>query len=167
VPVTYDEGGDPACWADEFADHLGLEPATHQDGAPMDQTPTPLEVVTRFYEALATRDFDAILELTSPDIVVTQDPSLPWGGRYEGHDGLGAISLALFSAIDSAVTIEAIFEAGDRVVQYGRTAGTVRANGVAFDIPECHVWRVDAGRAVEAQYFIDTPAMLRALAGEG
>ena len=128
-------------------------------------TPTPLDVVSQVYDAFARRDLEAVLALTSPDIVITQDASLPWGGRYEGHDGLGQFVMALLGSIDSAVTVEAMFEAGDRVVQYGRTAGTVRATGATFDIPECHVWRVEDGRAVEAQYFIDTPAMLAALAG--
>ena len=125
---------------------------------------SPLDVVTDVYDAFARRDLEAVLELTSPEIVVTQDPTLPWGGRYEGHDGLGEFVMALLGSIDSAVTIEAIFQAGDQVVQYGRTAGTVRATGQPFDIPECHVWRVEHGKAVEAQYFIDSAAMLAALA---
>ena len=126
-------------------------------------TTTPLEVVERIYEAFAAKDLDVILRLFSPDIVVTQNPSLPWGGRYEGHDGLGRFSTTIRGLIDSQVTVLAMFEAGDRVVQYGRTAGTVRDTGATFDIPECHIWRVEDGRAVEAQYFIDTPAMLAAL----
>ena len=103
---------------------------------------------------------------THPEIVVVQDPALPWGGRHEGHDGLGTFMLALVGSIDSAVTIDAMFQAGDSVVQHGRTAGTVRATGVAFDIPECHIWRVVDGLAVEARYFIDSAAMLDVLAAE-
>jgi uncharacterized protein len=129
-----------------------------------DQQPsTPLEVVTAIYDALARRDLATVLELTSPDIVITQDPALPWGGRWEGHDGYGEFALTLVGAIDSKVTTLALYEAGDRVVQYGRTAGTVRANGATFDIPECHLWRVEGGLAVEAQYFIDSAAILEAL----
>lgn len=125
---------------------------------------TPLQVVQAIYTAFASRDIEAVLRLTDPAIVVTQDPSLPWGGRFEGHDALGEFTLALIGAIDSAVTVEDMFQAGDHVVQHGRTAGTVRASGVAFDLAECHVWRVVDGRAVEAQYFIDSAAMLDALA---
>lgn len=124
---------------------------------------TPLDVVRAIYDAFADRDLDAVLRLTDPEIVVTQDPALPWGGRHVGHDGLGAFVMALLGTIESAVTIEALFAAGDTVVQYGRTAGTVRATGASFDIPECHVWRVRDGRAIEAQYFIDSTAMLEAI----
>ncbi len=129
--------------------------------------PTPLAVVAAIYEAFAAKDIDAILRLVSPDIVLEQDPALPWGGRYEGHDELGRFMLALVGSIDSAVTIHELFQAGDAVVQHGRTAGTIRATGVAFDIAECHVWRVVDGRAVEARYYIDSAAMLEALAAEG
>jgi len=129
-----------------------------------EELPTaPIEVVRRLYQAFAERELDVIPQLVSPDVVITQDPALPWGGRYEGHDGMGEFTLKLLGAIDSAVTVHELFEAGDRVVQYGRTAGTVRATGEPFDIAECHVWRVEDGRAVEAQYFIDSAVMLRAL----
>jgi ketosteroid isomerase-like protein len=128
---------------------------------------TPIEVVRAIYEAFASKDIEAILALMHPEIVVVQDPALPWGGRHVGHDGLGTFMLALVGSIDSAVTIENMFQAGDSVVQHGRTAGTVRATGVAFDIAECHIWRVVDGLAVDAQYFIDSAAMLDALAAEG
>ena len=123
----------------------------------------PVEVVRAIYEAMAAKDIEALLALIDPEVVVTQDSALPWGGRHVGHDGLGTFVLALVGAIDSAVTHLALYEAGDQVVQYGRTAGTVRANGAAFDIPECHLWRVRDGRAFEAQFFIDSEAMLEAL----
>ena len=57
-----------------------------------------------------------------------------------------------------------MFAAGDRVVQHGRTRGTVRANGAAFDIPECHIWTVRDGRVLAAEFFIDSAQMLAAIA---
>ena len=130
-----------------------------------DQVPTaePLEVIERLYRAFAERDLETVLALTSPDIVIEQDPALPWGGTHHGHDGLGRFVLALLGSIDSQVTVQAMFAAGDQVVQYGRTAGIVRANGQRFDIPECHVWTVRDGVATSASYFIDSAAMLEVL----
>jgi hypothetical protein len=49
-------------------------------------------------------------------------------------------------------------------VQVGRTRGTVRANGAAFDVPEVHVWTVAGGRVRRFEAYLDTPAMLAALA---
>ena len=125
--------------------------------------PTPLDVVREIYDALARRDLRAVLDLTDPAIVVTQDPALPWGGRFVGWEGFGELAVKLAANIESAVTIQSMFQAGDTVVQCGRTAGTTRTAGTPFDIPECHIWTVRDGRAVEARFFIDSEAMLRAL----
>ena len=127
---------------------------------------TDIEVVQEIYAAMAARDVNRIFELIDPECVITQDPALPWGGRHIGHDGFATFGLALTGAIDSAVTIEAIFEADGEVIECGRTRGTVRSNGATFDIPEVHRWTVRDGRAVAAHFAIDTPAMLDALTGE-
>ena len=105
------------------------------------------------------------MTLVDPECVITQDDRLPWGGRHVGHDGFGAFALALTGSIDSAVETHALFAADDEVVQVGRTRGTVRSNGAAFDIPEVHRWRIRDGRAVAAHFAIDTAAMLAVLDG--
>ena len=128
--------------------------------------PTPRETVARAYELLAARDLDGYLALLHPDVVITQDPALPWGGEHVGADGAATFAITLVSHIDSRVTILELFEAGNHVVQYGRTAGTVNANGARFDLPETHVWTVADGLITRAQFYIDTAAMLAALRGE-
>jgi ketosteroid isomerase-like protein len=105
-----------------------------------------------------------LLSLIDPDCVVTQDASLPWGGRHVGHEGVTTFAFALIGATDSAVTVESLFEADGQVIQCGRTKGVVRANGKAYDIPEVHVWTLKDGKVVAAHFAIDTPAMLAALA---
>ena len=124
---------------------------------------TPLEIVQAAYAALGAKDLAAVIDLCHPDVVLTQDPALPWGGRHVGADGLAEFAIALVGAIDSAVTPIAMFQAANQVVQYGRTAGTARASGKSFDIAECHVWTVTDGRVSEMAFFIDSAAMLEAL----
>ena len=126
---------------------------------------TDIEVVRAIYAAMAARDTVRLFELIDPECVVTQDPALPWGGHHVGHDGFATFALALTGAIDSAVAIVGVFAADGEVIQCGRTQGTVRANGVAFDIPEVHRWTVRDGKAVAAHFAIDTAAMLEALVG--
>jgi ketosteroid isomerase-like protein len=125
---------------------------------------SPLEVVGAAYAALAEKDLDGVLALCAPAVVLTQDSALPWGGRFEGTDGIAEFAIKLVGAIDSAVTPIAMFQAGDQVVQYGRTAGTARASGKAFDVAECHVWTVVDGRVTNMSFYVDTAAMLDALA---
>jgi uncharacterized protein len=124
---------------------------------------TGIDIITRLYEAFAQQDLDGLLALVDPACVITQDPSLPWGGRHKGHDGVATFAVTLVGTIDSTVTIESLFEADGQVIQCGHTSGTVRANGNAFDIPEVHVWTLKDGMVVAAHFAIDTPAMLAAL----
>jgi uncharacterized protein len=124
---------------------------------------TDLDVVRGIYAAMADRDFDGLFRLIDDGCVITQDPALPWGGRFVGHDGLTAFALALTGAIDSVVTTDAMFAADGDVVQVGRTRGTTRAAGVPFDVAEVHRWTIRDGKAVAAHFSIDTPAMLDAL----
>jgi ketosteroid isomerase-like protein len=126
---------------------------------------TDIDVIRAVYAAMAARDFDALFELVDPEVVITQDDRLPWGGRYEGHEGVAAFGLALTGSITSTVAIDAIFEADGDVIQVGRTSGTTVASGASFDIPEVHRWTVREGRSVRAHFSIDTPAMLAALGG--
>ena len=84
---------------------------------------TDIETIQAVYAAMAAKDLDALFELLDPEIVITQDERLPWGGRFEGHDGFATFGLALTGSIASAVTIDAIFEADGDVIQMGHTAG--------------------------------------------
>jgi ketosteroid isomerase-like protein len=121
------------------------------------------EIIQQLYAAFEAGDGVRVLELCDPECTVTQDAALPWGGRYEGLDGVATFALALGSTIESTVEVEALFEAGDRVIQYGRTRGTVLATGFAFDIPETHVWTLRDGKIVAAEFYIESSAMLVAL----
>jgi uncharacterized protein len=122
-----------------------------------------LDVVRSIYDAMAARDFDRLVALVDPEVVITQDARLPWGGRHVGHDGVANFALALTGAITSAVMHHELFAADGDVVQVGHTKGTVNASGVEFDIPEVHCWTIRDGRAVAAHFSIDTPGMLKAL----
>ena len=129
----------------------------------MRPVPSDVEVVEQVYAAMAARDLPKVFELLAANVVITQDPRLPWGGRHVGHDGFAAFGLRLTESIDSAVTTDAIFSADDDVIQCGRTRGTVRANGAPFDIPEVHRWTIRDCKAVAAHFAIDTNAMLAAI----
>jgi ketosteroid isomerase-like protein len=122
-----------------------------------------VDIVRAVYEAFAAPDVGRVFELLDPECVITQDPALPWGGRHVGHDGFTEFGLALTTAIDSAVTTEALYAADDEVIQFGRTRGTARATGTTFDIPEVHRWTIRDGKVVAAHFAIDTAAMLAVL----
>ena len=121
-------------------------------------------VVEDVYAAFAAADIQRIMELFAPDCVVYQSPALPWGGTHEGHDGLVVFLLALSRTIASTPVHEHLVPDGDgHVAQVGRTRGTVKATGVAFDLFENHLWTVRDGRIVRFEVYLDTAGMLAAL----
>lgn len=122
-----------------------------------------VDLVHRLYAALAAVDLDTILQIFDPDVEVHQTDELPWGGDFQGHEGLGRFFGLLREHITSTVTIQTVYAAGDEVVQIGRTSGTVNATGNPFDVQEMHLLTVRDGKVVRFEAHIDTPAMVEAL----
>jgi ketosteroid isomerase-like protein len=123
-----------------------------------------LEVVREIYDAFARRDGATILGRLHADVEFHQTELLPWGGRFRGHDGAREFFERLRDAIESAVTVDRFIEAGDHVAVTGRTRGHTRSGGTAFDVAIVHVWTVRDGRVSRFEAYIETPAMLAALA---
>ena len=123
-----------------------------------------LDTVRHLYELLSAQDFEGLLGLAAEDCVLSQDESLPWGGRYVGHDGAASFIAALYGNIQSELTIEALFEDDGQIIQIGRSRGTVLANGAIFDIPEIHLWTVIDGKIASGHFAFDSTVMYQALA---
>lgn len=115
-----------------------------------------LDVVRAVYDFVNGTNPDGA-SLADPEITVHQSEELPWGGSYVGLEGFRRFHLAVSSAIHSEVEIESLFQAGDRVVQSGRTRGFVRATGKPFDVREVHIWRVRDGRIIDLEVYVETP----------
>jgi uncharacterized protein len=124
---------------------------------------TPTQIVQEVYAAFGRRDLPGVFSLLSPDIGIVQSEELSWGGVYRGHDGAQQFFGKLGSHIHSSLDIERLISAGDHVVAIGWTHGTVNATGASYRVPIAHVWVVRDGLVMQAEFFIDHPAMLEAL----
>ena len=80
------------------------------------------------------RDAEKVLSLVDDAIAVSQTELLPWGGRYEGKDGLRSFFGSCSARLIPRSQAEEMFEAGDQVVVIGRTRGTVNAIQAPFDV---------------------------------
>ncbi len=108
------------------------------------------------YAPMAARDLEQLPLPLDEHVVITRDPALPGGGRFEGHDGFSVVAATLTGTITSQVEISSIFAADGEVTQTGRIVGTVNATGVEFDIAEVHRWTLVDGKAVRAHFAVDT-----------
>ena len=123
-----------------------------------------IEIVRQNYAALERGDVAALLQLSSPEITVYQSELVPCGGHRSGHDGLVEFLQAVMSHLDSKVENADLYAAGDRIVQVGRTRGTVRATGESFDAAETHIWHVRDNKIIGFEAYVDTDELTRALA---
>ncbi|MFI6538582.1 nuclear transport factor 2 family protein [Nonomuraea sp. NPDC050547] len=122
-----------------------------------------LKIVQGLYAAFAGRDLETIRAAIHPEFVMRQSDLLPWGGRRRGPDGFLAFLGTLLSHVDPALDVEALYDAGDHIVQFGYSHGTVIAHGTPFRVPEVHVWQLRDGLITSYQVYVDVPAVLAAL----
>jgi uncharacterized protein len=127
-------------------------------------TESSLQIVERLYAAFGRRDIACVFRLLSPDVEITQSEELPWGGTYRGHEGAREFFGKLTANLQSTLEIERTIRAGDSIAAVGWTQGTVNATGAHYRVPIVHVWDVADGLIRRAQFLIDNPAMLEAIA---
>jgi uncharacterized protein len=130
----------------------------------LQDTSEAVTLIREGYEAYRRKDLAAILALLDPEIELYQSELVPWGGTYRGHAGAQAFFGKLLAHVDSEVDPDQLLDAGDRVVAVGRSRGRVRATGAPFDVAAVHVWTLRDRMALRFESYLDTPAMLRALA---
>ncbi len=120
-------------------------------------------IVRQAYAAMTARDMPAVFSLLAPDVVIEQSTEVPWGGTYEGHEGVMRFFATLVGTITSTLVFERFVDAGDSVVAIARTQGTVNGTDARYDVPVAHVWTIEDGRVVRIRFYIDNPTMLAAL----
>lgn len=123
-----------------------------------------VQVVREMYEAFARRDLPRIFSLLSPQIEIVQSEELPWGGTFRGHEGARLFFGKLTTHLYSTLELERFIDSGDHVTAIGWTTGSVNGTGATYRVAIAHVWQIAGGQAVRAQFLIDHPAMLPALA---
>ncbi len=125
-----------------------------------------VEIVRRFYESLGRGDVPGLLALVALDIEWTEAERFPyhagtWRTPQAVVDGL-LVPLGRDWSAFSATPTDYVVE-GERVVAFGRYAGTYKATGRAFTAPFAHLWTVRAGKIIGFVQYTDTAKVLEAL----
>lgn len=137
-----------------------LYPAPSVDAA---QEARDLATVRAVYDAWARGDGEYVLEHVDAAIEIVETPRLPWGGVHAGPAGVRRFLGARAARVDARFAVERLVPSGDRIVAVGRSHGTVRDGGAAFDVPAVHVWTLRDARVLRFEAHVDLPAMLAAL----
>jgi ketosteroid isomerase-like protein len=120
-------------------------------------------VVRTFYDAVARKDVDAILDVLDPQVVWRTPESLPWGGTFHGHEGFREFFGKLVQEpVDNRREVEEYLDAGDRIVTQLRLFGRAKDGDTETEVPEVHVWTVRNGKIVDLEAIFDTGTALGA-----
>ncbi len=121
-----------------------------------------VQVLRSAYDAFARQDVAAVMAAFDQGIEWRVPESLPFGGIYRGHDGVGGFFGTLpghFS--DLSVEPQEFIDGGDTIVVLVRVAGAGAAG--PLDQTHVHLWRMRDGKAVSFTEFGDTARALGAL----
>ena len=121
-------------------------------------------IIHRLYEALQARDQSTLLRLLSPEIRITHSPGLPWGGSFQGHEGVKVFLERQADYVIAYMSIERILDAGDHMAVTGRMYGATRRTGRRFDVPIVYLWELEDGLATRLEIVVDLPGFQVALA---
>lgn len=98
-------------------------------------------LVRKAFEAAGTSGLRETAEsYWHPDVEYVEDPRWPGAATYKGRDAVlqcfENYMDALFAEDDMVITVERVFDAGDRQVPFVR----VRSSGSASGVPHEHLW---------------------------
>jgi ketosteroid isomerase-like protein len=131
---------------------------------PVQQAATPAQVVESVYAAFNRGDIGSIVSLVASNATWRQPATLPWGGDYTGPQGAADFFAKLaatmrtvaFEPRESVATGDEVFSFGDYEAVSLKTGKSARARW-AFR------WRVESGRIIAYDSYIDTAAIVAAL----
>lgn len=122
-----------------------------------------LDAIKEAYLAVGKDDFDGLLDIVDPDIVLRDRPESPDPRTYHGHAGTRE---ALHSSDETfegfELEPEEFIPVGNHVVVVVLTMrGTGRGSGIPVQERIAHQWRVRDGKAVALQVYSDPDEAVR------
>lgn len=121
------------------------------------------EIVGAIYARARTGDWASVEELLSPDLVIHEPPSLPFGGEWRGRDALQRLFAKVMGYWDAPnVQIDAIVGDDTHVVALLRFTMTSRATGRTFTQNVAEVSVLQGGVVTEMRiHYFDSAEVAR------
>lgn len=124
---------------------------------------TGVETVRSIYALARAGDWDGVEQLLSPDLVIHEPPSLPFGGEWRGRDALRRLFAAVMGLWDApSVETETIVGDDAHVVALLRFTMTSKATGRTFSQPVAEVSRLAGGLVTNMRiHYFDSAEVAR------
>jgi uncharacterized protein len=131
-----------------------------------------LATVRKLFQAVAHRDAAGYFAAYHPNSVISEAPSLPYGGDYSGPEGVKQHAEAFrctwdrYQPEDSRDLEPEFLAFGDRVVVLWRFRAQGRG-GDSVDLPAVSIYRLRDGKVLQSRMFhFDTVQLDRFLEGQ-
>jgi ketosteroid isomerase-like protein len=135
-----------------LAEDLGSEALIRQN----------VEAIKSGYDSVGQGNFDGMLALIDPDVVVRDRPESPDPRIYHGHQGArDALAASDETFVGFEMEPEEFIGEGDYVIVVLTMRGTGRGSGVKVEERIAHQWRVRDGKAVALQVYSDPDDAVR------
>jgi ketosteroid isomerase-like protein len=129
--------------------------------------PTHLDIVRSTYEGPSEENGRNLLAVLAPDASWTEAAGFPYAGTYIGPE---AIVAGVFKRLATEwdgyqAKVHTYLADGDRVAAFGVYSGTYRATGKAMTATFAHLYRLQDGKIVSMEQFVDSHPVQLALQG--
>jgi ketosteroid isomerase-like protein len=123
------------------------------------------DLIRETYEAAGAEKGERLLAALAPDASWTEAAGFPYAGTYVGSEAILAGVFQRLAAEWSDYRAEAhtYLEDGDRVAAFGVYSGTYRATGKAMTATFAHLYRLEGGKIVSMEQYVDTLIVSRAM----
>ena len=123
-----------------------------------------VDVIESAYAAFRKGDIESVLEHFADSAAIVIPESLPWGGSYEGPEGMRTfIARALDHYTDFKSVPEKVLGADDNhVIVVVRNSGRLKS-GTRVDQIGVWIYQLREGEITRAETFVDTAAVLDAI----
>ena len=112
-------------------------------------------IIREGYERFAQQDVPGVLALFSSDIIWTIPGPSALAGEYHGPEGVGEFFGKIAQTWDRLeVHPSEMLVDGDRVVVLGHHE--IELGGSTYEVPFVHAWRLENGRPISFEEYLDT-----------
>lgn len=130
--------------------------------------PSNTDIVRATYEGNSAENGEHLKAALAPDATWTEAAGFPYAGTYVGYD---AIVENVFQRLgteweDYTAKVHTYLAEDDRVAAFGIYSGTYRATGKAMSATFAHLYRLEDGKIVTMEQYVDSATVMAALDGE-
>lgn len=126
---------------------------------------TSLDIIRATYEGTSEENGKNLLAALAPDATWTEAAGFPYAGTYTGSEAIIANVFQRLATewIGYSAKVHTYLADGDRVAAFGVYSGTYRATGKAMTATFAHLYRLQNGKIVSMEQYVDSAMVREAL----